>query len=562
VEDLIRKYALKNAFDFGTARESVIIGKLINENSEAKAKMGTLAPLIKKIVSEVNKLSKAQVESEISKKWPELLEKEKVKEEKRLPPLPNAVKGRVVTRIPPEPNGYPHLGHALSFLINYLYAREYEGKVWLRFEDTNPRGEKLEFYNIIKENIKWLGITWDYEKNVSDDIPILVEKGRELVKRGKAYMCTCSAETESKMRFEGKECACRKNNIEKNMKLWDQMCEGKYNEGEICARLLGDMKSQNFVMRDPTLFRIIEATHALHGNKYRVYPTYDFANAIEDGICGITHVLRSNEFEPRIELQHALRALLGYKNPEVIQYSRFSLEGTPTSKREIKKLVEEKSVLGWNDPRLSTIEGLKRRGIVPETIRELTLQIGLSTSQPVIGWELLLGINQKILDPKADRYFFVPSPVKVTVEKAPAKTVKLRLHPSEERGFREFPTKGTFYLPGNETLEGEIRLKDLYNIKFTGKGKAVYSGDEMKKEIPKFQWVTEDHAEFSLIVPGVLIINDAFNPKSLVTIKGYGEKALASVPVGTIVQLERVGFARVDSPGVLVLADMPKNLIH
>jgi glutamyl-tRNA synthetase len=329
------------------------------------------------------------------------------------------------------------------------------------------------------------------------------------------------------------------------------MLSGKFKEGEVACRLKGDMLNQNYVMRDPIIFRIVDHPHPLQGKKYIVYPTYDFANSVEDAICGVTHVVRSNEFAPRTELQNFIRTSLGYPNPEVIQYSRFNLEGSPTSKREIKKLVEDGQVTGWDDPRLSTLMGLRRRGIIPETIRELTIQIGLSTSQPVISWELLLSHNRKHLDKLANRYFFVQDPVKIKVKNAPPRKVKLRLHPSEDRGFREIETTDTFYIPGNEELKGEIRLKDLYNIKLTGKGEAEYTGDELKKDIPKIQWIPEKFTEFKMLVPGILIKDGKYDKDSLKTVTGYGEEALGKLKPGTIVQLERIGFARVDSSGVL-----------
>ncbi len=563
LERLAYKYALKNALDYGKASEKAVAGKVFKELPEARKNPKEVLAKISEIVSQVNGMSEEEIRKELEEKFPEMLEEKKKEEKKELPPLPGAEPGKVVTRMPPEPNAYPHIGHALSFFFNWYYARKYNGKVILRFDDTNPKKEKLEYYEAIKEGLKWFGLDWDMEYRMSDHLEKYYKYAEELIKKGKAYVCLCDPETIHKNRSEGLECEHRKQSPEDNLELWRKMLTGEFGEGEAILRYKGDMKSKNTVMRDPTLARIILDPHPIQGDKYRVWPTYDFACAIEDSDLGITHVLRSNEFELRNELQKAIREDLGLRQPIIIHYSRFNVEGVKASKRVIRQLIEEGKVTGWDDPRLVTLMGLKRRGIVPETIRELAMEIGLSTSQPVISWDLIAAINRKILDPKVNRYFAVVEPVRLLVEEAPKVVAKLKNHPSfPERGIRKIPTDGLFYISKSDAEKlkpgDQIRLKDLYNIEIMhigdGEISANYLGDAVFKDMKKIQWVTQDSREFKLVIPDLLFKGDEYNPDSLKEYKMLGELALANLEIGEIIQLERIGFARKDAKDRFILA--------
>ena len=233
-------------------------------------------------------------ESEIKTNYPELLTvpKKIIEEREGLPPLEDAVQGKVITRFPPEPNGYPHIGHAKAAIINEEYAKMYGGQAILRMDDTNPENERLEFYAAIKVGLEWLGIKYDKIKNTSDDLEILYEKGKEIISLNKAYVCTCKRDTISKNRREMKACKCSQLEVNKNEANWTKLFK-EFSPGQAVVRYRGDMKSQNTVMRDPVLFRIIEGHHPLLAGKYRVWPSYDFAIAIEDSIDGVTHAFRS-----------------------------------------------------------------------------------------------------------------------------------------------------------------------------------------------------------------------------------------------------------------------------
>jgi len=374
-----------------------------------------------------------------------------------------------------------------------------------------------------------------------------------LIEDGNAYVCTCPVDELRKLRALGVECIHRSAGKEPNLESWEKMSE--LEEGEATVRLRGDMTSQNYVMRDPILFRIIDHPHVLTGTKYRVWPTYDLAVAIEDSICGVTHVLRSSEFAPRGELQNRIRELLGLRNPVIIEYSRFGFQGTPLAKRKLRPLVDAKLVSGWNDPRMPTVEGVARRGIVPEAIREFTVSyMAFTYSRKEFDWDLLFSVNRKVLDPVTKRYYFVPQPIKLAVSGSPILAVSLRNHPEKDLGRREVHVDGNFYIAKGD-LEGLkrgdiIRLKDLYNIVIEEVGSEIVHASFLSREliegIPKVQWVTNDNIAIDILVPGPLFIGESFNEKSLSKVSGLAESSVSNLSIGEIVQFERFGFCRLD----------------
>jgi glutamyl-tRNA synthetase len=514
---------------------------------------------VREAVQRVNALSPEQQRSLLHEKFPD--EEAPVQKAARigLPPLPNAVRGMTSFRLPPEPSGYMHVGHAMAFTINYLYRLEYDGQLWLRFEDTNPRKVSLKYYAKFRQDIEWLGIRWDHEKNVSDDMEAMYARGRDLVAQGGAYVCSCGPDRAKQLRFDGTPCEHRSATVEKNLRIWEELLSRRHKEGEYVVRFMGDMGNVDYSLRDPSIFRIIGTPHPLTGSRYSLWPTYDFANTIEDEICKITHILRSAEFKK--DLQQLIRDALKLHRPEVIQFSRFRFKGTPVQKRLLRPLVEERLVSGWDDPRMPTVEGLRRRGITPRAIRDFTVQVGYTKAEHEYDWSILLSINRKLLDPVSKRLFFVPDPVRLSIEGAPSRTVKLPFHPQADLGHRTVKTAGTFYLPGADLAameEGSVfRLMDLYNAKLLSAGskpRAEYAGDENIPATKKLQWVTDDNSEVKVLVPGALFTDDGkFNEDSLREVQGLAERALQTMNVGDIVQFPRFGFCRIDAPGTAVL---------
>jgi len=544
-KNLILKHALNNAIMFnGKANIGAVIGKVLQENPDLKPKVKELQQQIKEIVDDVNKLSADEQRNRLEKLEPELLKKKKKEKREGLPELENAVKGKFVTRIPPEPSKYIHIGHALSFLINYLYSKKYEGKCILRFEDTNPEKSSKEFYEAIKEDLKWLKIDPNKEVIVSNDIKKMYEYADLLIKDNKAYVCTCSRDNMSKLRNQGMECECRNSPKEKNMEAWEYMKKGKYKEGNATLRIKGNIESMNYAMRDPVLFRVCLSKHFLQGKRYSAWPMYDFANTIEDELCGITHIMRSAEFgEMRIELQNYIKELLGFRIQTIIQYGRFNVIGAITKGREIRTLIEKK-VIGWDDPSLVTVRALKRRGIIVDAFYQLAKEIGLSKTQTNIDFQLIASINRKILDPECNRYFFINEPVKIKIEKAPEQKLNLKLHPDfPNKGTRKFETKDMFYITKADYKDFKnnklYRLMDCLNF---------------VKKTDKFVFDSTEHEKFKeqgdKIIHWLPVQKELVNVEVLMPnkklVKGKGESSLKKLKEDDVIQFSRFGFCRLD----------------
>ena len=563
LEEIALKWALKNAVDHdGKAIVGPVIAKVIGEHPELRRDVRRVKEVVERVVEAVNSMRLEEQREKLMEIAPELLERRRV-EEKRLPPLPNAEKGKVVTRLPPEPSGYMHIGHGMSGLLNYLYARMYDGFIWLRFEDTDPRKVRPEYYESFRRGYRWLGIEWDDEKNNSDDIELFYKYAEKLIKLGKAYVCRCPIERIRRFRREMRECEHRSQGIDENLDLWNRMLGGEFGEGEAILRLKGDMGSKNTVMRDPALFRIIDHPHPLTGRRYRVWPLYDFAVSIEDHLCGVTHVLRTSEFALRDELQNYIRELLGMRNPIYVEYSRFEFKGTPVSKRKLRALIERGIASSWDDPRFPTIDGVRRRGILPEAIREFTVtQTGFSYAKREYDWSLLFAINRRLLDPKARRLFFTPNPVKLVVENSPKISADIPYHPdNRELGSRRVEAEKEFYISGGDFEEmrvGDVlRLKYLMNLRIIEKTdeyvRAEFLSREPMKNIKIIQWVPANEAvRVRVLVPDIIYLNDEINPNSLKIVDGFGERAIEDVKVDEIVQFERFGFCRRDSESELI----------
>ena len=541
VLSIIRKHALKNAFDFGKANPGSVVGKVIGEYPGSKTDMKKTMQHITAIVSEVNKMKKEDIEKQLT----QYEFKEKPKEEKKGFAVPNAIEGAVVTRFPPEPSGHPHIGHAKAAHLDYEIAKQYQGTFILRFDDTNPEKESQEFVKAIKEGLEWLGISWDKESYTSDHLKEIYDSCLKLIENKNAYVCTCKQETISMNRSEMRECDCRTLDTEKQLKHWKQMQDGRYNQGDAILRFKGDMKSLNTVMRDPTIARILTTPHYRQKTKYRVWPGYDLAVVIMDNLEGITHPARTKEYELRDELYYTLCDALGFKHPELIGFSRLEIKNSPISKRLLKPLVEEGTVLGWDDPRLPTLAGLKRRGLLPEALRTFVLSFGLSKVESEPTWDMLLSENRKLLDQTAKHYFFVPDPVEISIGNFEGEvSYKIR---GEER---KTNVKDILFIPKNDfnTLkEGEIvALKDLTFAKFDGK-KLV---EVKQKEIPqkKIQWVSAtENLKCEVLVPKDLLDERGnYNKNSLETVTGYCEKYCENIHEGEIIQFERFGFCRLD----------------
>lgn len=548
IEKTVRKYALQNASQFGgKAASGAVTGKILAEHPSLRSELKELSPLIGSILKDVNKLDAETQVAELKKLAPELLEKKKAGKSD-LPELKNAVLGAVVTRIPPEPSKYAHIGHALSFLINYMYARKYQGKCHVRFEDTNPELARREYADAMLEDIKFLKIQPFKVSHISNDMPMLYEYAEKLIKQGNGFVCFCSQEKMRELRHEGFPCSCRTGDSKRHLEEWKSMLGRKYKEGEAVLRLKGDMQALNHVMRDPVLFRITMTEHYLQGRKYCTWPLYDFANSVEDGAMGITHVMRSSEFGTmRVELQDRIKDLLKLQKQTIIQYGRFNVRGAVTQGREIRRMMEEGVIKSWDDPRLVTIRALRRRGIQPEALWEIAIEVGLSAAETNFDWKLISAVNRKILDPRCNRYFYVENPKLVTIKGAPERKIELKLHPDIEASkSREFHVKDRFYLAEKDAGEisklkenSLVRLMDCLNFRKNGAfafdsidyGTYRMSGSKI------IHWLPAD--EKALLGATVLM------PDATVS-KGLIEPAAWQMEPGDIAQFTRFGFCRLE----------------
>ncbi|MDW0118953.1 MAG: glutamate--tRNA ligase [Nitrososphaeraceae archaeon] len=560
IDRLVNAIALKNAAEHsGSTNVNTVLAKILSLRPELKKEIKTLMAEIKTVVDSVNKM-----DVELQKKYLNEIDLEDSKIDSKstqkhvashsLPEL-QMTGTRVITRFPPEPNGYPHIGHAKAAIIDEEYARRYDGKLILRFDDTNPQNEKLEYYEAIRSGLEWLGVKPDIVKNTSDDIFVLHDYGKKLTLDGNAYVCTCDTNKIHKMRMQQVECPCRGNidDAEKNKERLDKLFDGTYHQNDAIVRFKGNMQDNNTVLRDPTLFRIIEAPHPLLGDKVQVWPTYDFAAPVEDCLDGVSHALRSKEYELRNALYLDILDRLELRKPIVVEFSRLEFENMPVSKRKIKQLIDDNHIAGWDDPRLLTLSAMRKRGFDPRAIRSFVLSLGLTLAESKPPFKTLESMNRKILEPIAIRLFFVKDPIKIIVEDAQDTKVTLRNHPNIDLGTRQVEVSNVVYISQDDAIllteDEEIRLMELYNINIKDIDldkkviTASYLNNEIVRDMKKIQWVSDKNkTNYTVLVPKELYIDDKFNPNSLERIEGYAETSILQLKSNTQLQLTRFGF--------------------
>jgi glutamyl-tRNA synthetase len=430
----------------------------------------------------------------------------------------------------------------------------YGGKFILRMDDTNPEAERMEYHAAIKVGLEWLGIKFDTIKSTSDDMEIFYQKGMELINSGKAYICTCKRDDISKNRRERKPCKCSFNDVEKNNKNWGKMKE-KFKPGEAIVRFRGNMKADNAVMRDPVLFRIIDEKHYTLGDKYRIWPSYDLAVAIEDSIDGVTHAFRSKEFELRKEIIDAILDALNMRKPYQGFFSRLEFKGMPISKRIIKPLIEEGKVSWYDDPRLPTLEALRRRGIKPEAIKKVIMSLGLTKANTLAPFDSLEAFNRKFVDADSTRLFMVRNATKLTVKNLPVSSVEISNHPINDMGKRKIAIDENFYISGDDAKnikQGmQIKLLGLGNIFIKKDGTEIegeFIGEGDIANNLKIQWISQKTAhEIKMIIPKVLFNGETFNEESLEELDVYTEPYYLQLKEGEEIQFVRFGYCRKDS---------------
>lgn len=504
----------------------------------------------------------------------------------------------IVTRFPPEPNGYLHIGHAKSICLNFGLAKEFGGKVNMRFDDTNPTKEDVEYVDSIKNDVNWLGFNWDDLFFASDYFEEMYNRAVLLIKKGKAFVCDLNAdqirEYRGTLTEPGKESPYRNRSIEENLDLFERMKNGEFADGEKVLRAKIDMSSPNINFRDPVIYRIAHTTHHNTGDKWCIYPMYAFAHPLEDAIEGITHSICTLEFEEQRPLYDwVVRECEMESVPRQIEFARLNMTNTVMSKRKLKLLVDNNVVDGWDDPRIPTISGLRRRGYTPESIRNFCAEIGVAKADSTVDSQLLDFFLREDLQPKAPLAMAVLRPVKLVIDNYPedqVEVLEVENHAKDEtkgkrkvtfskelyieqEDFMEEPVKKYFRLfPGNE-----VRLKGAYFVKCTGcvkdengnvvevhctydpetKGGESNDGRKVKSTIHWVDSKTAVPAEFRLFEPLILDdieenkgkdFLDQINPNSLEVLEGFVEETQlkGAQPLDKF-QFFRNGFFSVDT---------------
>jgi glutamyl-tRNA synthetase len=560
---LIRKTALINAVQHdGKAQVGPLVGKVLGEKAEFRTQVKELSALINEIVGEVNSLSLEKQKQIVEEKWPEVFKKEKA-EEKRLPALPNADKYKqVVTRFSPNPDCVLHLGSARAILLSHEYAQIYKGKFVLRFEDTDPKVKKpaLEFYDKIREDLKWLGCKVDEEYIQSDRIPIYYEYAERLLKDGNAYVCTCIPDEFREKTIQNEACPCRNLPPAEHLERWQHMLDGTYTEGQAVMRVKTDLNHPNPAVRDWPALRIIDNKKYPHprvGTKYRVWPLYNMAAGLDDHLLGITHIIRGKEHLTNGVRQEFMYKHLGWEYPQAIHYGRLKITGAFLSKSKIIQGIREKEFTGFDDPRLATFAALRKRGITPEAIKKMIVDVGPKTSDVTLSWENLYSYNRKLLDPQCNRYFFVAEPVQLKVKNVPKPfKVELLLHPTKpEKGTRQYTITlsgeekaATFWITKKDAAVMEadkvVRLMELFNVKIQ---KTSADAVEVVFASESYEDVRKAKAQLMHWIP----VGEEFPCKVVMSdasvVEGVAESACKKLKPDAVIQFERFGFVRIDA---------------
>ena len=504
--------------------------------------------------------------------------------------------GQVVTRFPPEPNGFLHIGHAKAICLSFGMAKEFAGTTYLRFDDTNPSKESIEFADSMKEDISWLGFEWLEVRNASDYFDQLYEFAEQLIEDAKAYVDSQSADEIRAMRGSltdaGKNSPYRDRTVAENLDLFRRMRDGEFADGEHVLRLKIDMASPNINMRDPAIYRIRHVKHHQTGDKWCIYPLYDYTHCISDSLEGITHSLCDLGFEAHRPLYDwVLENIKVNCHPQQIEFSRLNLQYTVMSKRKLKQLVEENLVDGWDDPRLPTIAGLRRRGYTPTALRDFCRRIGVTKSDNNVELALLQSVIREDLEDTAPRVMGVVNPIKLVIENYALDKVEMLTvanHPKlESLGTRQLPFTGEAYIDREDfreeanrkykrlVLGGEVRLRygyvikaekvikndagEIIEIRCTYDPDTLGKNPEGRKVRGVIHWVSASRchpAEIRLFDPLFTVdfpdasdqdYHDLMNPGSITINQGFVEESLSEASVSERFQFEREGYFCIDS---------------
>lgn len=546
-----RHLALQNAIEYeGKAAPGSVIGRLMGTRADLRPHGKVISPLIAKAVAEANAMAASDgldaLRDILEKEAPHLLEKREKKERRvGLPELKNAEKGKVVLRFAPNPNGSLSFGHARGIVINGEYAKEWDGELILRFDDTDTvvKPPLPNAYGEIPKEAEWLlGFAPHRIVIASDRIPQYYEHAEMMLKRGFGYVCQCTGEEFKVFRVDKTECPCRPNSSELNMELWGKMLDGTFKPGDAVVRVKTDMTLKNPALRDWPALRMQDTAHHPHprpgiGSKYRVWPLLDFQSAVEDHLQGVTHIIRGKDLMDSTRKQTLLYGHFGWTYPETMYWGRVKVhEWGGFSTSQMRRDIESGKFSGWDDPRLPTLQALKRRGITSEALRSFWVELGVTQKDISVPLSSLFSHNTKQVDDEAPRLAFVRNPVSVQLKGPHPESIEIDVHPNHEHmGTRTFDLHSkTVWIEDEDLGKGNLRLKGFADLDIEGLEATVVSIDRSDNR-PIIHWLSGEQSN-----QGKLIIAQDGE-----IIEHIGQMESHAYPEGTIVQLERIGYGRV-----------------
>lgn len=539
--------ALQNAVKHGGVPQAgAVIGMVMGAHPELRSRAKDVSALARDAIADVAALSPEDRITTLKSRAPEMFAalSEKHEHKKVLPDLEKAESG-VAMRFAPNPSGPLHIGHARAAVLNDAYVKQYGGRYILRIEDTDPKRVDPEAYAMVAEDLQWLGLGITETVTQSDRLSLYYDLCRQLIERGGAYVCTCDNEHFRELKQKKTACPCRDQPVEKNLELWTKMLDHGFKEGEVSVRIKTDLNNPDPAMRDFPAFRILDAPS--HPKvKAHVYPLMNFSVVADDHLLGVTHVIRGKDHIANTRRQKYIYDHMGWQVPVYRHYGRMGIEGVVLSTSQMRAGINDGTYTGWDDIRLGTMRALARRGISPDAVRNAMLAIGIGDTDISFSWDNLFSENRKIVDPVANRYFFVPDPVEITIGGAQKHTAHAMLHPSDAaRGTRTLEFDGTVLIPGSEISPAVamIRLKDLFNVNvtwdhetpsFTYAGESLADARAAKAHI--IQWLPVQEA-----TPCTILTPDG-------EMTGACEPAVKN-ELGKVIQFERVGFVKIDAAG-------------
>ena len=541
--DAVRKYALQNAIEYnGKGQSGSVLGRVLAEREQLRSRVKSLLSLVEKEVTRANSIAREdgieEVRKELESFAPEALDRERHKKNEGLRDLPGNT-SEVILRFAPNPNGPLSIGHSRGVVINSLYAEKYQGKIVLRFDDTDTKVKPpmVDAYDWIQEEFEWMsGKAADVVIKASERMPIYLQHAEKMLIGGFGYVCKCTAEDFREFRVSKSDCPCRNKSVQENMDDWGKMNSGEIEEGGAVVRVKTGMDLPNPALRDWPALRIQHSPHPIVGDMYKVWPLLDFQSAIEDHLQGVSHIIRGKDLMDSTRKQTILYEHFGWEYPEPLYWGRVKIHefgGFSTS--GMSSSIDSGKFSGWDDPRLPTLRALRRRGFDPGSLAELWGEVGLTQKDISISLKTLESFNSRIIDGDCERRVFVSSPKSLEFSsKNIASRVMMARHPDGEiEGSRVWEVGMTVSIQDSDFVEGKLRLKDFADIIISGSSATIESVDR-SDDRKIVHWIPEE-----LALEAILSVPDG---EEISEVKGVLENF--ELTEGEVYQLERVGFAR------------------